>query len=139
MVSKKVYIATDTLVAFIDRAHPKHMHASAYFRYFAQNNFQIYLTIVSLNEAYHELYQIISPSVARDLLRAIELSNVNIIYPIESDVKRSIRLVATTQSVDLTFSKALMAVICDKYGIPQISTFSYMPQLFALKLFYLPI
>lgn len=139
MLSKKVFIAPDGFVAFIDRAHPKHIHAAAQFRYFAENNYQIYTTVLSLNEAYQTLYNTISPSVARDFLRAIELSNVNFIHPEESDVKRSLRAVATTQSAELTFAIILAATICNKRSIPQVCTFSYFPSLFGLQTFYLPI
>lgn len=139
MVSKKVFVSSDSVVAFIDRGHPKHMQAAACFRYFAQNNFQLYTTIVMLNEVYYELYMTISPSVARDFMRAIELSSLNILYPEDSDCKRSLRTVIATQSVDLTFSKALMAIICNKRSIPQILTFEYMPTLFGLTAFYLPV
>src|SRR5689334_12052802 len=118
MLSKKVFIAPDGFVAFIDRAHPKHIHAAAQFRYFAENTYQMYTTITSFNDAYQTLYNTISPSVARDFLRAVELSNLNLIYPEESDVKRSLRAVATTQSVDLTFATALAATICNKKNIP---------------------
>lgn len=139
MLSKKVFIAPDGFVAFIDRAHPKHIHAAAQFRYFAQNTYQIYTTIVTLDETYQTLYKTISPSVAKDFLRAIELSNINILHPEESDVKRSIRAVTTTPSADLTFATALAATICNKKSIPQICTFSYFPSLFGLQVFYLPL
>lgn len=139
MLSKKVFIATDGFVAFIDRAHPKHLHASAQFRYFAQNNFQVYTSVVTLNEVYNDLYNHISPSLARDFLRAMELTNINVLYPEESDLKKSLRIVIDGQVVQLTFHKALMAVICNKKSIPQVCTFEYFPSLFGLQLFYLPI
>lgn len=139
MISKKVYLARDAIIAFIDRAHSKHLQAAACFRYFAQNQYQLYINIVTLNEAYFELYQMVSPSIARDLMRAIELSSINIIYPEESDFKKSVRIIENTQSVELTFSKALMAVVCNKKNIPQICTFEYLHALFGLQLFYLPV
>lgn len=139
MLSKKVFIAPDGFVAFIDRAHPKHIHAAAQFRYFAQNNYQVYTTILALNDAYQTFYNTISPSVARDFMRAIELSNVNILYPEESDVKRAMRGVTGTASAELTFSLILSATICNKKSIPQVCTFSYFPSLFGLQVFYLPI
>ena len=139
MQSKKVYIATDAFIAFIDRAHPKHLQSAACFRFFAQNQFQLYTNIVTLNDTYTELYQMVSPSIARDLIRAIELSSINLLYPEESDIKKAIRIVENTQSVELTFAKALMAVVCNKKSIPQICTFEYLHALFGLQLFYLPV
>ena len=139
MVSKKVYIASDGFIAFIDRAQKKHVHASAFFRYFAQENYQIYANILDINETYNVLYNTISPSLARDFLRALSLSNVNILYPEASDIKTAIKTVESSNSVDLTFTKALMAVVCNRKSIPQIMTYEYLHALFGLQVFYLPI
>lgn len=138
MISKKVYIASDGFVAFIDRGHGKHVQAGAYFRYFAQENFQLYTSFVSLNEAYEELYRDISPSIAKDFLRAMYLSSVNIVYPEPSDIKSAIKIVATSSSIELTFSKALTSVLCNKKSIPQIYTFEFLHTLFGLQSFFLP-
>lgn len=139
MLSKKVYIATDGFIAFIDREHQKHLHIGAQFRYFAQNSFQLYTSVITLNEVYNDLANTISPSIGKDFLRAIELSDINILYPEESDIKKSIRLLTTSQINQLTFNKALMSVICNRRSIPQICTFEYLPSFFGLQPFYLPI
>ena len=139
MVSKKVYIASDGFIAFIDRAHKKHVHASAFFRYFAQENYQLYVNVLDINETYTIIYNTISPSLARDFLRALNLSNVNILYPEASDMKTAIRTVESSNSVDLTFTKALMAVTCNRKSIPQIMTYEYLHALFGLQVFYLPV
>lgn len=139
MISKKVYIATDGFVAFIDRSQPKHLQAAAFFRFFAQENYQLYTTIVSINEAYTTVYRTISPSLSKDFLRAMYFSTVNIIYPEEHDLRAAIKTIASTNSTELTFTKALTAVICNKRSIPQIYTFGYFPALFGLQVFYLPV
>ncbi len=125
-------------MAFIDRGHEKHVTASAFFRYFAMESFQVYTDPVSINETYDTLYRTISPALGKDFLRAIYLSSVNIIYPESSDIKSAIKAVATSGSVELTFSKALISIISNKRGIPQICTFEYLPSLFGLQTFYLP-
>jgi len=139
MTSKKVFIASDGFVAFIDRAHPKHIYASAEFRYFAENNFQLYTTIVTISDVCDELSTSISPTMAKDFLRAIELSNINLLLPEESDVKRALRLITGSQLSDLSFNSALMSVMCNKRSIPQICTFKYLHSLFGLQKFYLPV
>ena len=139
MQSKKVYIAPDGFVSFIDRAHPKHAQAAAYFRYFAQEKYQLYATVLTINETYTTMYNTISPSLARDFLRAISLSSVNIVYPENAELKQAIRIVESSNSVDLTFAKAMMAVVCNKKSIPQIATFEYLHALFGLQVFYLPV
>ena len=139
MQSKKVYIAPDGFIAFIDRAQKKHVHAAAFFRYFAQENYQLYANVVSINETYTTLYNTISPSLARDFLRAIYLSNINILFPETADMKTAIKILETSNSVDLTFAKALMAVTCNKKSVPQIMTYEYLHALFGLQVFYLPV
>jgi predicted nucleic acid-binding protein len=138
MISKKVYIAPDGFVAFIDRAHPKHVQASAYFRYFAQEKYQLYTSLTSMNDTYTIIYNTISPALARDFLRTMSLSSVNIIYPESAEMKQAVRTVETSNAVDLTFSKALMSVVCNRKNIPQIATFEYLHSLFGLQVFYLP-
>lgn len=139
ILSRKVYIAPDGFTALIDRGHPKHVQIGAFFRYFAQENFQLYTSFMSMNEAYTDIYQNISSSLAKDYLRAMYMSSVNIIYPEPSDIKSAIKTVAQSSSVELTFSKALVSVMCNKRSIPQICTFEYLPPLFGLQTFFLPV
>jgi predicted nucleic acid-binding protein len=139
MLSKKVFLASDAFVSLIDRAHPKHVHATAYFRYFALNHFQLYTSIIAVNDAYMQLYNTISPSIAKDFLRAIELSSINMLYLEESDIKLALRTFTTSNSIELTLAKSIMAVVCHKRSVPQICTFESLHTLFGLQTFYLPI
>jgi predicted nucleic acid-binding protein len=139
MQSKKVYIASDMFVAFIDRAHPKHVHATAFFRYFALEHYQLYTSIVTVNDSYHIFNTTISPALAKDFLRAMSLTSINILYHEPADVKTAYKTILGSNSAELTFSKALMAVMCDRRSIPQIGTFDYIHSLFGLTVFYLPV
>lgn len=139
MAQKKVFIASDLFVAFIDRAHPKHIHAVAFFRYFAAERFELYSNMPIVIESYQKIYQDISPSIARDFLRALSLGNINIIYPDEAEFKAALKALITYQSTELTFNEALMAVEADKRRIPAICTFEYLHPLFGLSTFFLPI
>ena len=89
--SKKVYVASDAFFAFIDRAHPKHEQADAFFRYFAQEEYKLFTDFVQLLEVYKKIYIDISPSLSKDFMRTIALSNFNIIYPEESDNKSALK------------------------------------------------
>lgn len=139
MLSKKVYIAPDGFISFIDRVHKKHVQTTAFFRYFAQEQYQLYSNVISVNETYMTIYNTISPSLARDFLRALSLSNINVLYPESADIKAAVKIIETSNSVELTFSKALMAVLCNKKSIPQIMTHEYLHALYGLQLFYLPV
>lgn len=137
--SKKVYLSTSAFLAFMDRAHAKHAHATAFFRYFAQRRYHLYTDILMIYDAHRQIHFQISPSLSQDFLRTIPYSNINVIYPQEADVKSAIKVINNYRSVDLTFEKALMGVLANKRNIPQIVTFDYLPSLFGLRTFYLPI
>lgn len=139
MTSKKVFIASDLFVAFIDRAHPKHIHAVAFFRYFAAERFELYSNIQIVIASYQKIYKDISPSIARDFLRSLSLGNINIIFSDDTDFKAALKTLVTYQSTELTFEEALMATEADKRRIPAICTFEYLHPLFGISTFFLPI
>jgi predicted nucleic acid-binding protein len=139
ITSKKVYLDASTFIAFLDRAHIKYDHATAYFRFFALEEYQLFTDPISISEAYKRIYDKISPSLAKDFLRVLALSNVNVIYPDESDHKAALKALVNFKSTELTYPHALLAVLANRRGVPQICTFEYMPALFGLQMFYLPI
>jgi predicted nucleic acid-binding protein len=139
MQSKKVFVASDILFIFIDRAHPKHIQSAAFFRYFAQQRYQLFTSVVSVNQVYQQIYDKISPSLAKDFIKALALSSINVIYPEEADFKTTTKTLSTYNSNELNFEEALMTVLCHKKNIPQICTFNYFHRIFGLTPFYLPI
>ncbi|MEK7605612.1 MAG: PIN domain-containing protein [Patescibacteria group bacterium] len=139
ILSKKVYLDASCFVAFIDRAHIKYEQATAYFRYFGIEEYQLFSDPITLVEAYNKFYNDISPSLAKDFMRVMAISNINLVYAEESDVKAALKAIVNFKTTDLTYPKALLSVLANKRGVPQICTFDYMPQLFGLQLFYLPI
>ena len=137
--SRKVYLAQSVFIAFMDRAHKKHTQAAAFFRYFAQQNYRLYTDILVLYETHRLIHSQMSPSLSLDLLRTIPYANINIIYPQEADIKAAIKIVSNYRSPELTLEKAVMGVLAVKRGIGQIATLDYLPSLFGLTTFYLPI
>lgn len=138
-VSKKVFLAQSAFIALIDRAHPRHTQAEAYFRYFAQNGYQLYTGYSNIVEANSYIFKNISPSLTRDFMRAIALGSINVIYPDQSIMNAAIKTLIRAQSNELKFEDAQMEVMAYKNGIPQILTFDYLPPLFGLTTFSLPL
>lgn len=138
-MSKKVFLAPSIFIALIDRSNQKHPQAAAYFRYFVQEKFYLYTSYLSIAEAYRTIYSQISPSLAREFLRTIVLGSINVIYPSEGDLKATVKAIVTSQSSELKFSDAQMAVIAYRNNIPQIATFEYLHPLFGLNTFSLPV
>ena len=139
MTSKKVFISSTVFVALVDRNHPNHQQAGAYFRYFAQEKCYLYTNYLSIAEAHGSIYNQISPSLAREFLRAIVLGSINILYPTEGDLKAAVKTMVTSQSSELSLSEAQMAVLASRNNIPQIATFDYLHPLFGLSVFNLPV
>ncbi len=137
--SKKVYLAPSALYAFIDRAHEKHAQAAAYFRYFSEQEYLLYIDVINMNEAYDIIYKKMSPSLAKDFLRILSLSDINIITPEENEIKATFKTITNYNSLDLTFAEAVLAVISSRRNIGQICTFDYLHPLFGLSTFFLPI
>lgn len=138
-VSKKVFIASSVIYAFIDRAHPKHEQAAAYFRFFSQEEYLLFTDSYNTIETYTQMYKDISPSLAKDFLRTMALSNINVIYHDESDSKAALKALVNFQSTELAYPQALTAVLAQRRGISQICTFDYLHPLFGQTTFYLPI
>lgn len=139
VISRKVYLAPDMFCAFLDRAHPQHEQASAFFRYFAQEEYQLFTDINSVLNSYSRMCLDISPSLGKDFLKTLFLSNINILYPDEAAAKAALKALNTFNSSELTYEKSLLCVHAYKRGILQICSFEYFPPLFGLTQFYLPI
>ncbi|HEV2339990.1 MAG TPA: hypothetical protein VGT05_04520 [Patescibacteria group bacterium] len=139
MQSKKVFLSPDVFVAYIDRADPKHLHATALFRYFAQERYVLYVNPNTISTVYQKVSHTISAFVAKDFLKAMSLSTINLLHSEESDVKLVYKTIINYQSTELSFDETLLSVMASRRSIPFICTFSYLHPLFGLSIFYLPI
>lgn len=137
--NKKLFITSSVFVAFIDRAHSKHAQATACFRYFAAQKYQLYTSYVNLVEAYRVIFDDISPFLARDFLRAIIMGSINILYPSQADTKAAVKALVSSQANELNFVDAQTEVLAYRNSIDQILSFDPMHLLFGLTSFGLPI
>ena len=99
----------------------------------------LYIDSINLNETNKIIYEKMSPSLAKDFLRIISLSDINIISPEGSEIKATFKTIANYNSIDLKLSEAVMAVVASKRNIVTICTFDYLHPLFGLNTFFLPI
>src|SRR4030067_878072 len=135
-LGRKVYLAPDVMSAFVDRANPKHDQATAFFRYFAPEGYHLYTDNISIYDTYRRIENDISASVAKDFLRTIGVSSISILHPDESDMRAATKFYLNDKSGDLTYQKAIMAVLADRRGIGQVATFEYLHAVFGLGIFY---
>lgn len=138
MTSKKVFLAADVFIAFLDRNHPKHLHASAFFRYFAQEHFYLYTSSEIVIATYQKISQSIGASFAKEFLKVLSESAITILAPEDTEVKKAIQTVVSSFS-EIALDECLMLVIAEKRHIPYICTFTYIHNLFGRETFYLPL
>ncbi len=138
MISKKVYLTSSVFEAFIDRAHPKHDQANAFFRFFGEDEYILCTDIGTITQTYATIYKDISPSLGKDFMRTMLISDINILYPEEADIKAALKALMAYQSNELSFSQALTAILAEKREISQICTFDYLHPLFGQTAFFLP-
>lgn len=139
MLSTRLFVTESVFYAFIDRAHPKHTTAAAFFRYFSEEEYSLFTDTTTLIQTYRQIFERISKVLAKDFLRTIAISNINVLYPQESDFKAAIKAMVTYRSTELSFDEALSLVLANRQRISQICTFDYFHPLFGLTLFYLPV
>jgi predicted nucleic acid-binding protein len=136
--SKKVFITSSVMFAFIDRNHPKHNQASAYMRYFAQEKFQLYTAISSIIKTHNDLRIHMSYSIAKEYLRAMFVGNIEILYPDEAATKAALKLILSEAQQDSNFNHILINVLADRNQISQICSFEFAKLYFGISLFNLP-
>ncbi len=139
ITSRKVFVESDVFYAFINRAHAKYPQAAAFFRYFAERKYQLFTSYPVVEEVYKEIYEKISPSLAKDFLRGLSLSSINILYPAESELKAALKTLINYQNTELTFRDSQTAVLANRNYVNQICTFKYIHPLFGLSAFSLPL
>lgn len=138
-LKNKVILSSDCVYAYIDRGSIRHQQATAFFRYFSEQNYRLFLDTLSLNIVYDDIYKKMSQDLAKDFVRIISLSDMNLIYPDESETKAAMKVLINYRSLELTFSQAMLAIVANRRNISQVATFNSPPPLFGLQTFYLPI
>lgn len=137
-MSQRIFLAADVITAFLDRNDPKHLQASAFFRYFAQEHFYLYTNSEIVIAVYQNISKGISTSFAKEFLKVLSESTIHTLAPDEQEVRKAIQLV-TTSYTDVGLQEALILVMAQKHYIPQIATFSYLHNIFGRETFYLPL
>lgn len=138
MISRKVLVTPSVFFAFIDRNHPRHSEASAFFRYLAQEKCHLFVAVFSITKTYDQIKKHMSFSIAKDFLRTIYTGNIEVIYPDEALTKAALKLLLTNTGQDQGLEHALINVIADRKQIPQIATFEYPTFYFGIQPFSLP-
>lgn len=128
--SKKIFIDSSVLMAFIDRSDTNHSKAANTMESIAKLGFQTYTSYLHISETYATLTREVGGSVALDFLQAVLQSDMEIIFPQKADLISANRMLRSNRSRQISLREVITAILMQKRGVIQILTFNYWHNLF---------
>lgn len=129
--TKKIFIDSSVLAAFVDRGSRDHLKASKAVDDAAGIGCRLYTSSQVISEAYDSLTSEVGITVSLEFLQTILQSGIEILFPQKADLITSHRILKANRNEKLSFSEALNATLMQKKGIDQVLTFSSWNKLFA--------
>lgn len=130
MTSKKVFIDSSVLLAFVDRSEVNHFKAVKTMENLARINSQIYTSQQAVSEVYTALSREAGIAVALDFLQACLQSDMEILFPQKADLIAAHRVLRANRDRQLTLREALNAALMQRRDITQIISFNFWQNLF---------
>lgn len=128
--SRKIFIDSSILVAFIDRGAPNHLRASKAIEDLASMGYRTYTSSQVITDSYTLLSRKISTTIAFEFLQTMLQSGIEILFPQKVDLITAHRILRVNQDRQVPLSEALNATLMQKRGVVQILTFMYWNNLF---------
>ncbi len=128
--SRKIFIDSSILIAFIDRGAPNHSKAAKAMEDLASIGYHPYTSTQTVTDSYAQLSRDISTTVALEFLQIMLQSSIEILFPQKADLITAHRILRVNHDRQILLSEALNATLMQKRGIVQILTFSYWNKLF---------
>lgn len=134
----KVFVCHSLFFAFIDRAHPKHAIAEAYFRFFAEREYRVYTDSNTILICYNNLRKHMSVTVAKEFLRAVLWGQIEIIHASEPEERDALKMLSNNTDGTLTYQNCLLSVLSYRRNINEIATLDPFQPAFGQTIFTLP-
>lgn len=128
--SKKIFIDSSVLLAFVDRSEVNHPKAVKTMEDLARVGCQIYTSQQNISEVYSALAREAGIAVAQDFLQACLQSDMEILFPQKADLLAAHRVLRANRDRQLTLREALNAALMQRRGITQVISFTYWQNLF---------
>lgn len=128
--TKKIFIDSSVLVAFVDRADPNHIKASKIMNDLATIGYQPYTSLQIVTESYVVLAREIGISIGSEFLQSMLQSSIEILFPQKADLITAHRMLRVNRDRQISLRETLNATLMQKRGIMQILTFTYWHNLF---------
>ena len=128
--SRKVFIDSSILVAFVDRGASNHSIASKAVEDLASMSCHLYTSSQVITDSYALLSRGISTTIALEFLLSMLQSGIEILFPQKTDLITAHRILRVNRSRQISIGEALNATLMQKKGITQILTFTRWNNLF---------
>jgi predicted nucleic acid-binding protein len=125
MLSKKIYIDSSVLYAFVDRSDLNFAQSSKTLDQLAVQGAQLYTSISTILEAYAAINNQLGTAVSSEFLQSVLESNIEILYPQKADLIAASKILKSNKNKQITLKEALTATLMQKKGIYQIFTYTY--------------
>lgn len=128
--SRKIFIDSSILIAFIDRGDPNHLKASKAIQDMASLGCRLYTSSQVVTDSYTILSRDVGTTIALEFLQTMLQSGIEILFPQKADLITAHRILKVNRDRQIFLKEALTATMMQKKGILQILTFGYWNQLF---------
>ncbi len=133
MTSKKIFLDSSVLYAFIDRADTNHNQALKIIEQLSLQGVYLYTSIQAIQETYAAISQHLGAALSVEFLSTILESNIEILQPQKSDLSSALKIIKANRDKSINLRETLTATLMQKKGIITILTFTYWPNILGSK------
>lgn len=130
--SKKLFIDSSFLVAFIDRADLNHAKAGQIFELLGRHKYQVFTSVMVVAQTFNAIERDLSSTVARDFLQAMLETKIQILYASHSDFLAAFRYLKANPGRQISLSSIINANLIQRHGISSILTFNFWPNVMGI-------
>ena len=128
--SRKIFIDSSILIAFIDRGNPNHLIAAKTIEDLASIGYRLYTSSQVVTDSYDLLSRDVGNAVALEFLQTMFQTGIEILFPQKADLITAHRILRVNRDRQIPLSEALNATLMQKRGVAQILTFTHWSNLF---------
>jgi len=125
MASKKIFIESSVLYAFVDRASSDHTQSVRLLDQLSLQGTHLYTSIQSVMDTNNAINNQLGATLSLDFLQSMTESTIEILYPQKADFIAAFKLLRLNRYKQISLKEALISVLMQKKGISQILTFAY--------------
>jgi predicted nucleic acid-binding protein len=125
VASKKIFVDSSVLYAFVDRANADHIQAVKLFDQLSLQGTALFTSIQSIVDTNNAINNQLGATLSHDFLQAMTESSLEILYPQKADFIAAYKLIKLNRYKQIGLKEAINSVLMQKKGISQILTFSY--------------